>query len=294
MESYNTVYKHSGKIGPALFIVPIASIIGATLLSLAYAYISVYSPIAGYISILFVAGFAFGTGMVVSFAGKLGKCRNTGFLHLAGFLTGLYAIYISWAIFTFALLKKSGIDADLVHILSSPDALWTFVTTLNANGWYSIKSWTPTGTVLWIFWGIEALMIAGISSILGANGIDSEIFCEKCSKWCSPSLFDFHMGLTSETAMLDALKNGDIDTLATLDRVESSVFPRFDVKILNCDTCKETAGFKLCFSSIETDKEGKTEEKSEDFSELFVLNYSSFEKLKAIGEKLVKKEDTAN
>ena len=99
MNDYAKVYRHSGKIGPAALSVPIMGIIGAIILSFVYAYITVYSPIAGYISILFVLGFAFGVGFAISWAGYSGKCRNPGFLYFLGFLIsilhGLYS-FMPW------------------------------------------------------------------------------------------------------------------------------------------------------------------------------------------------------
>ncbi len=55
-DSSTSVYAHSGKLGMGFFVVPLGGAVGAILLSIIYAYVTVCSPIAGYISLLFVGG----------------------------------------------------------------------------------------------------------------------------------------------------------------------------------------------------------------------------------------------
>lgn len=102
------VYKPSGGLGTSLFVVPLVALIGTLIASVVYAYVTVYCPIAGFVSIVFVGGYAFALAFTVSLAGYVSKCRKPGFLHLAGFLTGLFGLYCSWAAFVYVLLAREG------------------------------------------------------------------------------------------------------------------------------------------------------------------------------------------
>lgn len=110
-ESTSGVYSHSGKLGPAVFTVPIGGIIATLVLSTVYAYVDVYSPIGGYISLLFVGGLAFGLGWAISKLGYFARCRNAAFLHLVGLVCGLAAVYTSWAVFEYAMINDSTRDS---------------------------------------------------------------------------------------------------------------------------------------------------------------------------------------
>ena len=62
MDTKLAVYQHSGRLGSGVVVVPVAAVIAAVVLSFAYAYADVYSPIAGYVSIILVAVFGGATG----------------------------------------------------------------------------------------------------------------------------------------------------------------------------------------------------------------------------------------
>ena len=82
--STGAVYTHSGKLGLGPIVVPIGAFISAVALGIAYAYVVVYVPLVGYLSLIFVACFAGGLGLSVAYLGFLARCRSVGFLRLAG------------------------------------------------------------------------------------------------------------------------------------------------------------------------------------------------------------------
>ncbi len=293
MNNSEGVYKHSGALGPAIFIVPLGGIAGMIILSFIYAYISVYSPIAGYISIFFVGGFGFSLGLMLSLLGHWGKCRNTGFLYLAGFIIGLLALYVSWVIFIYALLNKGGDGTqqyDLFGMMLSPGGIWAFMKSLNATGWYSIKSWTPSGTALWVFWGIEAAIILGLSTLLSTSSIDSEMFCESCEKWCDTSE-SFLSDFPKEEVSAEELENSIVETLSACDLVSDSIYPRINVTLYECKSCSNFAGCKLEAVTVEIDKDGKPDETKEDMTGIISLSYNKFTELKALGKRKIIEPD---
>ena len=76
------VYAPSGRMGTALVLVPMAAIVVSFVLGVAYAYVDVYSPIVGYISLIFVAVFGVALSWSISQIGLFAKCRNPGFMRL--------------------------------------------------------------------------------------------------------------------------------------------------------------------------------------------------------------------
>ena len=296
MNRNDTVYEHSGALGPAVAILPLGGFFGLIVLSFIYAYILVYSPIAGYISILFVVGFGFALGFMASMLGYWGKCRNLFFLRLCGFTIGALAVYVSWVIFIYALLNKDSdgpSEYNLVAMLLSPGSIWSVIKNLNISGWYSIKSFTPSGVVLWIFWGIEAAIVIGMSTLLSTGSVTSEMFCETCGKWCDSSE-SFESGLPKEELDADSIQDNALKTLTACDRVSDQVYPRIHVGLFKCKTCDNIAGCKLEFVSVEYDKDGKASEKRADLTSIIPLPYKDFEALKALGSRPIKDPEIRN
>ena len=155
MNGYCDVYKHSGKIGPAAYMVPVAGIISAIILS-----------------------------------------------------------------FIYALFNQNGnteIELRILGMFISPGVIWDLIQSTNETGWYSILSWTPSGSALWTFWGIEAIIIVAVPLIISSKVIDSEMFCEKCSDWCV-SVESLGLAIPDDDELLKEIKKGDAESLADLDR----------------------------------------------------------------------------
>jgi len=53
-------------------------------------------------------------------------------------------------------------------------------------GAWSVAGLTPTGAVLWVLWGAEALLILAPAALVPL-GVLSVPFCERCDLWCEPS-----------------------------------------------------------------------------------------------------------
>ena len=108
-EGHGVVYRPSGRLGRSLFVMPIIGMFGTLIAAVVYACatdVTIYTSIASYVSILFVGGYAFVLASVVAQAGYLSKCRNPEFLRLAGFLTGLFGVYCSWAAYVYVLAAR--------------------------------------------------------------------------------------------------------------------------------------------------------------------------------------------
>ncbi len=286
MNQHAKHYTHSGELGSSLLLVPIGGLIAAAVLAVAYAYISVYSPIAGWVSILFVLGFGFGQGLTVGQIGFLAKCRNPGLVTIVGLLTGVVALYLSWAVFEFALLKRyePDFDASLVTLVLSPQAIWDMAKAINEEGWYSIKSFTPKGTLLWIFWAIEAALVVGLSAHAARFRIKGEVFCERCNAWCMNKPEPIRLAVPGSEEEVDEeglekIAAGDIDTLRSLGAAPEDDDPHIEVEIISCDQCNSTATFQTKLVYYEVDKKGNVEKNERELSEQILMTPDEHETL---------------
>lgn len=139
-------YEPSGALGNVVLMAG-TGIVASLVCGFAYAFIDVYSPLVGYVSILFVLGFGFAVGTALGFAAKAAKCRNPGFLHGLAALTGLFAVYSSWVFFEFALITRFGDGiplAGLIGLFLTPAAVWEIALNVNTEGWFTLSNWTST------------------------------------------------------------------------------------------------------------------------------------------------------
>jgi hypothetical protein len=282
------VYRHSGQLGMGPAMVPLIGVVAALLLSLAYAYITVYSPIAGYVTILFVAGYAFGLAFVMMMAGRLAKVRNNGFMTLAGLAIGLFAYYCAWASFESVCLSRWGEEGSeppgYIELLTSPSTVWAVLLAINENGWYTIKGSTPTGMALWIMWGIEAVIVVGATVAGGAASVSDEVFCESCDGWCEDVELGLTLGLPTDQGLFDRIKEGDISAIESLELLElvPAGMPFLKMEVKQCEACSTMSSYQAKLIEQKTDDKGNPTTESSDFSQTFVTDSAGVNRLKAI------------
>lgn len=255
-------YTHSGRLGAGLFLVPTVGFVSAAVLSVAYAYANVYIPIAGYVSFILTAVFAIGVGMAMSWSAVASKCRNTGFVHLVGFVVSLAALYFAWVSFVFVILQRDfsdDVEVSLIDIALNPGALWEFILVVNENGWYSIGSWTPSGGVLWAFWVIEAITVAVIITFGAAIGVTDRVFCERCSAWCQSEKGVLCLGVPEDDAVVARIVDGDLNVFQELHNVERTAVKSIRVDVDSCEHCGEFATWIAQAAVEKPKKDGETE-----------------------------------
>ena len=260
-------YSHSGKLGLGPVVVPLVGVVTSLILSLVYAYISVYSPIVGIVSVLVLMGYGFGLVLALSLAARLSKVRNTGFLSLVGALVGLFAVYSSWAAFMAVVLSKSGLEGvTYMGMLTSPEALWEGVKLINDNGWFSVKGSTPTGGVLWALWGVEALVIFGAGFFGGVIAISDSVFCEGCQEWAEEVEPPARFAITDDPALLERAAEADLDALAALPCTLPVLGAYLQTELLRCETCDKTATLQVKLVKTTINDKGEESEDTDDLS----------------------------
>ena len=278
-------YRLSGAAGSSPIVVPLVGIVTALIMSVVYAYVTIYSPIGGYITALFVVGFGFSVGVPTGMAANLSKCRNPKLAGALGFLVGLFAMYSAWVLFTFVFLRRAGAGQDVVltweflpRLFASPDALWAFIKMINQEGWFSIAGATPKGTVLWIFWAIEAIFIIGLVTVVTYSTIDDEVFCETCRQWAETD-GPLRLALPDDEDVVPRLISGDITALHELAAAEPGEYPHLIAELKHCAKCKQTATYQLKFVELEAADGEEAKETTKDLTTTLILDGENWSKV---------------
>jgi len=188
-------YKPSGKIPvKGIFISLITAIVITVILSIVYIALQWFIPFI-YLNLFIAAGLGFGVGGGVFIAIGAGKIRNTTYEFVLAVLCGLLAWYCQWALFVSLLSEAEGSMAggmwvrssfDLTgfwFVLTHPELLFQAMLSLNESGTFTLKHSTVSGTLLWVVWVIEALIIIGAPILFSLSGRSTTPFSEHNDQW---------------------------------------------------------------------------------------------------------------
>lgn len=186
-----TPYKPSGLMGSQW---PLAIALGvgaAFVIGGVYGWLNYYNPIVGILTLLIAGGASYGVGWVVSFGVDRFAIRNP--MAAAGIGAGAGALLMAfgWVSFVSVLLWDR-LEASLVstwfECVFQPFDMIEFITqVLLPEGWFSIKSWTPSGVVLFIGWLIEAACFVGVAALTAWKRA-TRPFDEAAGTWYRSSL----------------------------------------------------------------------------------------------------------
>ncbi len=244
-------------------VVPLGGVVAALVLSIVYAFVNVYSPFVGYLSLVLTAGLVVGIGFLIGRLALVTKCRNPGFLRLVGLSCGILALYSSWAAFEYVLFARydESFDFTMVDLFISPAAVWYVAMDINKSGWYSVFGSTPSGMLLWFFWGVEAIMIVAGPAILATMELETEVFCESCNRWCAQSLDAVRLTSPDSEENFEKLRTGNVGLLQTLRPAQPDVYPFLSIDTWQCESCNQMAAMQAKLYTVETDSEGEVTEK---------------------------------
>jgi len=249
-----------------------------------YAYAMVYSPLV-ILSLLIIAAYGFGLSFVMILAGKASKCRSTPVLAVMGVLIGVIALYTEWAAFESALLGKGseGVPG-FVDLLLDPQEMWRFAQLINETGWYSISDATPSGLMLWITWGIEAVIVVGATTVGAIGSISDEVYCEECGQWCEDHS---HVLLTfpEDDDAFERVVQGDINALTTLDPPFEGQPAYLQVELKQCTECRLMATYQVKVVKHGIDDEGKPTVETTAVSPQCLVESDGFARLAALADR---------
>lgn len=254
-------FAYSGSLGRSPLLLAVLAVPLCVLWSVGYAYLDVYLPIGGVLTVFMILGYAFAVAMTVSMVGKLGKCRNPAALKLMGLGIGVLSLYVSWVVFLHALFARNEPDAPgIIDFITDPAMLWQGICVVNESGWYTIKGSTPSGIFLWILWVAEAVVVVGGAWWMSGVSLENEMFCEACGKWCEVGETTYRQPapglLTAPPAEITPLQ------LLTLEPLPAKALPSFRAELLQCPGCKR-AGVRFARLYEVANDKGEKSQKSD-------------------------------
>jgi len=188
-------YQPSGKVPvKGIFISLIMAVVITVVLSIIYIALQWFIPFI-YLNFFIAAGLGFGIGGGVFIAIGAAKIRNTTYERVLAVLCGLLGWYCQWALFVSLLSEAEGSMGGGMWVRSSfnltgfwtilthPEILFRAMLSLNDVGTFTLKHNTVSGTLLWVVWVIEALIIIGAPILFSLSGRATTPFSEQNNEW---------------------------------------------------------------------------------------------------------------
>lgn len=271
-------YQHSGRIGAIG--IPVMALVGgvsAILLGILYTYGISWIPII-YASILLTGGFGFVLGLIVGWAGKVGKVRNSVIVGIFGLFAGLLGLYVAWA---FDAIARFG--ADQAPILLSPAGLKFYMTEFYNEGFWTMgrNGGAVSGMPLAAIWVIEALIIVGVPFLVAMGFTGDLPFCEKCQRWTEKvEGFCQLLPPSDNDGAVEQLCEGDISSISSFSRSPDNAAAFIRLDTAQCPDCDECNCLTVNLAQVTVDNEGDTNTSVNAIAENLLLSAAAMEELK--------------
>ena len=244
-------YRHSGKVGRlALPYMLGLGVVGSFVLGPVYAYADYYIPFI-YLNFFLTLFYGMGIGFLVVFGAQRGQVRNSLVALLGGFLAGLIALYVAWAFWIQAVTGGR-------LMTFSPSTLLQAIQTINGRGvWRISKSQPVTGTLLYIVWFAEALIIVGTSALIAYFSNSDEPFCERCKSWIKEKRVISPLQVIANPAAFRAgVERGDYGELLALRPASSGDAASTRLELLHCPGCRQSFFLTIKETMMTVDSKG--------------------------------------
>jgi hypothetical protein len=218
-----------------------AGTLAAIVLSIVYAYGTLYIPI---VQIEFLLTVAFGAIVGAASASVMHtfKVRSRAIVVLAAFLLGVLAWALSWLPWIYGTFQRFDVPVTVLDVFN-PFFLASAITQIYETGTWSVGSSSTTavsGALLGFVWLAEAVTIVGFSTGVGLSMTKDRVFCEQCDSWCTVlpdrAIYDLGAGESMKTALLE---QGDLSVLTSAPRPTAS--DRWlSLKLGFCTDCGQT------------------------------------------------------
>jgi len=271
-------YSHSGRISPTLLIgIPILIVI-SVLLAFVYSYLVIYIPIFGYLNFLITPLFALSIGFASGITLYLCKSRNSLFSVFFGFLTGIIALYATWVSFEYIFINKSH-DISFMKLAADPIGVWEIACKIAKTGWYSVKNAPVKGTMLWIYWGLEALLIVSGSVFMSYVFVSTSVFCELCGNWTKDHDKQLDFKYFSGDGLKERLIGHDFSFLNDITEAKDTDSEFYRITCTECSNCKKFFTLSLFRITKGLDKNGREREKKTFIFQNLLINQELFEQI---------------
>ena len=282
----NHYYQHSGQFALGSVILgTIAAAAMGSVLAAAYAAVVLYIPFAGVISFILSIGFGVLLGLTIAAALRWAKVRHEGILFLSSATAASSALYVSWAVWTWLLLRQSDVEAHVLALVQKPDVVWGLLGEINAVGAWSMSGFTPTGAVLWVLWGLEALLIL-VPAVLLPLGVLSVPFCERCDIWCEPSEDVARLSACEPSQLKSHMDAKELDVLLELGNPAEHDDTWIRVDLHDCPSCGNLHTMTLKSISVTVVDDGEHQQKELEVVNHLLLNTEEAHQIRALARSL--------
>jgi hypothetical protein len=234
MASY---YKHSGKIAPQGLIFGL--LVGAAV-SLPASFLYDYgiftipeAKLRGICTLALGALIGAASGAALCW----GKVRNKLVAGAVGFAASFFGLYVSWVAWILHLVHPSVWLFNPVRAAMHPRGLWRAMLAVNTVGTWSYGGGTPEyGTILWIIWIGEALLVLAAGLLVAVALVQRRPFCERCGQWCTERWKLYFAPSLSAAQFKTQLESQDVASLEKLT-VGNKKQAHYRIDLHSCGVC---------------------------------------------------------
>jgi len=274
MSDTSKYYTHSGAFSPLSIVYFLAyGIIGSSILGGLYALAIYYIPFV-YLNVLITFIFGLLNGMVIVFASKAGKTRNTALTTFFAMAFGVFAWYVSWAIW----INQTSLSSSFIL---TPQELGNYMSILAKLGPWSVFGWQAKGVPLYLIWFIEFAIIAGGSAFMAWSSIRDLPFCEGCNEWMdSPETIGPLQPIADQKEMAFQLERGDSSALSNLQKVDDEAKEYSNLILTSCDKCNQNHLLSLEKVTVTEDENNKKSKDEKNILSLLKIETEQYQLLK--------------
>jgi hypothetical protein len=155
-----------------------------------------------------------------------GRSENTIYERALAVLCGILAWYCQWSLFVSLMAAAEGSMGGGMwvrssfnltgfwYILTHPEILFRAMLSLNEVGTFTLKRNTVSGTLLWVVWVIEALIIIGAPILVSLSGRATSPFSEQNDEWMEDRDVEGKLKtVTDPDQMIKELSTGNLNSL---------------------------------------------------------------------------------
>lgn len=274
LTSENLYYKPVNKAPvPGIIICLILAIAVGVIGGAIYAFASWHIPFI-YVKVFLTGAFGFLVGYTMDWGFKWGKIRGFWNQKILAIIAALISIYCCWAIWEALVLEQSPFS-----LLFQPNLVWITGKLFNTMGLWSISGDTPvTGTMLTVFWVLEALIILFVAFTV-AN--ENRPFSVAGNNWAEETKLDPRLPMQEPTEFLKALEAQNYDALLALEKGESTTH---HTKLIMYD-CEGSDDYFLHVQLVafEANDDGKMEAKPYDLAKYIRIEPTAAQQILAAG-----------
>jgi len=284
MELQLPKYEPSGRFRPTAIVALIGAIVAGVLVAWVYQALVRWIPLI-ILKAFAVVGFGFAVGMLSMMTVSIGHVRNRmvgallGVLVATGSLVGSYG----WA---YMGAVNERVEESAGYTREDVLAQYSFqqyVAERVEDGWNVGKvarssSLPLNGGVVYVIWGIEALLMLG-AGVLMAYGSSDAPYCEDCKQWTKETTKKV-LGRTRDEVM-SLLQSNQLGHLIALEPPENADPKQWiTLKAHACPNCSRTY-LSVSESKETTGKDGKAEVSSNSIAEHLELAQRQATELRA-------------